>query len=249
MKSMEPTVPEPSASDISKPDEVAQTVNDGLPESDLTHRAQQRRSDDSSVITDEVLRHRIRSLMNEKSKPSKLQTISTNPLASVVVGFVLTAIVGGALTYYYGRQQQELAARRSFSDEINRIRVQKLGEVWERLDEDEFVINDLLEESRLEAPNSDSDANNDRRIEDITKLIRRDQAMASKYRYWLGEDLFRKTSEYLDKNIDYALKKLGAKRGADLSELVKKRDAAKQDVLQLRSLFLQGEPNPPRTQK
>jgi hypothetical protein len=249
MESKKTTVPEQSVSDNSKPDEIAKTVNDGVPESNPTDHSLPPPSEDSSVITDEVLRHRIRSLMNEKSKPSKLQTISTNPLVSVVVGFVLTALVGGALTYYYGRQQQELAARRSFSDEINRTRVQKLGEVWEQLDEDEFVINDLLEESRLEAPNSDSEANNDKRIDGITKLIRRDQAMASKYRYWLGEDLFRKTSEYLDKNIEYTLKKLGSKRGADLSELVKTRDAAKQDVLQLRSLFLQGEPNPPRTEK
>lgn len=176
-----------------------------------------------------------------KSTSSKHQGISTNPMALIIVGFLLSAIPGGFLTFYYGRLQHELTAKRTFSDEVNKIRVQKLGEVWEKLDEDEFVINRLLEESTFEAQNEDSSSNN-KRADKIIQLIHDDQAMASKYRFWLGENLFHKTTDYLDKNIEYAQNKIGARPGADFSELTKTRNAAKQDILQIRSLFLGGEP-------
>jgi hypothetical protein len=140
-------------------------------------------------------------------------------------------------------QQEELARRQSFSDEINRIRVQKLGEVWQKLDEDEFAINRLLDDSNtFEGPNQDSSLKT-KRVEDITGLIYNDQAMTSKYRFWLGEDLFHKTTGYLNMNVTYALNKLAGPPGADLSELIKKRDEAKQDILKIRTLFLEGEPS------
>jgi len=189
----------------------------------------------------EALAQRIHTLADEKSKSSKGQGVSTQPVALLVVGFLLSAIPGGFLTFYYGRLQQELTAKRTFSDEVNKIRVQKLGEVWEKLDEDEFVVNRLLDESIFEAQNEDSSSNN-KRADKIIQLIHNDQAMASKYRFWLGENLFHKTTEYLNKNIEYAQNKIGARPGTDLSELTKTRNAAKQDILQIRSLFLGGEP-------
>ena len=158
-----------------------------------------------------------------------------------MLAFVLTG--GGFLAYYYGQRQQEWAARRSFSDEINKTRVQKLGEVWEQLDEDAFVINNILEESRLEGPNRDPTLN-DKRIDEITKLIHRDQSIAHKYRFWLGENLFTTTMSYLNTTIDYSVKRISSKPGTDLTELNKTRDAARQDILQIRQLLLAGEPNP-----
>lgn len=199
--------------------------------------------DTSTLITEEVLRSRIRKLIDPPTKRSRLETISTNPSVAVVLGFVLTGIIGGFLTYYYGRQQQELAARRSFSDEINKTRVQKLGEVWGQLDEDEFLINNILEESRLQGPNTDS-AVKDKRVDEITRLINRDQSIANKYRFWLDENLFETTMAYLNVNIEYSVKKISAKPGTDLTELSRRRDAARQDILQLRRLILAGEFDP-----
>jgi hypothetical protein len=197
----------------------------------------------SSLITEEVLRSRIRGLIGPTTKRSRLEAISTNPSVAIVLGFVLTGIIGGFLAYYYGRQQQELAARRSFSDEINKTRVQKLGEVWAQLDEDEFLINNILEESRLEGPDTDSVVK-DKRADEITRLINRDQSIAHKYRFWLGEHLFETTMKYLNANIDYAVRKISSKPGADLTELSRRRDAARQDIVQLRRLLLAGEPDP-----
>lgn len=178
---------------------------------------------------------------NGESPPPKRRSISTNPLALVVVGFLLSTIPGGLLTFYYGSLQQEIAARRSFSDEVNKIRLPKLGEVWERLDEDEFTINRLLRTS--EVPYADP-GSKDKIVEEIRKLIGEDKALVSKHRFWLGEGLFRKTSDYLDMSIDYAVKKITAPPGTDLSELIRKRDNAKEDILKVRQMFLEGEPSP-----
>jgi hypothetical protein len=222
-----------SAGSTQSPARQASPVLSDPPDSDKT----------SDLITEEVLRSRVRALIKAPPKRSRLEVISTNPTVAVVLGFVLTGIIGGFLAYYYAHQQQESAARRSFSDEINRTRVQKLGEVWELLDQDEFLINDILEKKRLEASDGDSAANN-KRIDEIIGLIHRDQSLVNKYRYWLGEDLFQKTMAYLNLNIEYAVKNIGSTPGADLTDLLQRRDAARQDILQLRSLFLEGEPHP-----
>ena len=199
----------------------------------------------SYVISGEVLR----ALIDEKPKASRFHAISHNPLIAAVFGI----LIGGILTAFYsyqqkileyrlGMQQQELARRQSFSDEVNRLRIQKLGEVWERLDEDEFAINRLLDDSTFEGPSKNSSSNNSKRAAEITRLIHNDQVMASKYQFWLGEVQFHKAEGYLDANIKYALNKLGATPESDSSQLSKERENAKQDILQIRSSFLEGEP-------
>lgn len=224
-----------SSSDVSKQSETndASVARSDLPD---PHEI-------SSLITEEILRSRIRGLIDPTTKRSRLEAISTNPSVAVVLGFVLTGIIGGFLAYYYGLQQQELAARRSFSDEINKTRVQKLGEVWEQLDEDEFLINNILEESRLQGSNTDS-AMKDKRADEITRLINRDRSIANKYRFWLGEHLFEMTMQYLSANIDYAVRNVSSKPGTDLTELSRRRDAARQGIQPLRRLLLAGESDP-----
>jgi hypothetical protein len=238
MESKQP--PSRSRSDLETPgpEESERTVNAKVEETNVQDHKHVEPDDPTEL---EALRQKIHTLTEEISKSSKSQGVSTHPLALLVVGFLLSTIPGGFLTFYYGRLQQELTAQRTFSDEVNKIRVQKVGEVWEKLDEHEFVINRLLEESTFEAQDEDSSSNN-KRADEIIKLIHDDQAMASRYRFWLGENLFRKTTEYLDRNIEYAQNKIGARPGTDLSELTKTRNAAKQDILQIRGLFLGGEP-------
>jgi hypothetical protein len=240
MESKQPPSHGQSDLESPRPEELERSVNAKAAEPNVEDHKPGKPDDPSEL---EALRLRIRMLTDEKSTSSKGQGISTNPLALVVVGFLLSTIPGGFFTFYYGRLLQELAARRSFSDEVNKIRVQKLGEVWEQLDKDEFAINRLLDDRAFEGANKDSSSNN-QRVDDVRRLINDDQAMASKYRFWLGEDMFHKTTGYLDLSVKYALNKLIAPRGTDLSELIKQRDAAKQDIVQIRSLFLEGEPSP-----
>jgi hypothetical protein len=197
------------------------------------------------VLTGDALR----ALMDEQSKSrfSWLQMLSNNAL--IVVFF--SGLIGGALTYYYTQrqknvdyarsvQQLELARQRSFSDEVNKLRIQKFGEVWQQLDEHEFAIDGLLDDLSFEEVSKDPNANN-KRVDEITKLIHEDKAMTSRNRFWLGEELYNKTMEYLDMNVKYALNKRVFRRATDLSELIKKRQGAKQDILEIRRLFLEGE--------
>jgi hypothetical protein len=201
------------------------------------------------VLTGEALRALIEE--KSKSKSSWFQTFSNNAL--VVVFF--SGLMGGALTYFYTQrqknldyarsvQQQQLARRQSFSDEVNKLRIQKFGEVWEQLDEHEFAIDMLLDDRWFEIDPDRDAASNNKMVDDIRKLIHEDQTMASRNRFWLGEDLYNKTMEYLDMNVQYALNKRMAKRGTNLSDLIKKRKNAKQDILDIRRLFLEGEPGP-----
>lgn len=202
----------------------------------------------SAVITDEVLRHRVRLLIDDKPEPSTLQRLLAHPLAAVVLSFLLTGLVGGLLTYYYtskqkeleferGLQQQELARQRSFSDELNRIRVQKIGEVWEHVDKTEVTLDSLLEKANKARTMDKKD------FDIITSVIDEDVAVINKNRFWLGKQTYNRIKDYLDINGRYALDMLLGQPGIDLSETLKRREQAKQDVLQIREMFLKGEPD------
>jgi hypothetical protein len=196
----------------------------------------------SAVISDEILRHRVRTLLGEKPKPSSLQSFLTHPLVITAVGFLLTGIVGGLLTYYYtlkqkdldyqrAIQQQELASQRSFSDELNKIRIQKIGGVWEQLDKNEVLLDALLEKANKA---SDSDEQKSQNVDAINNLIQEDRITVNENRYWLGEQNYNRLRDYLDKNARIVLNMLLARRGTDLSEIIEERRRAKQDILQIR---------------
>ena len=200
------------------------------------------RPDVSSLITDELLRHRIRTLMEEKPKPSRVQRLLTHQLFLTVVGFLLTGLIGGLLTYYYtlkqkdldyhrALQQQELASQRSFSDELNKIRIQKIGEVWEQVDRNEVLLDNLLEQANK---SSTSDNQKNQSVDAINNLIQEDRIILNKNRFWLGEQNYNRFQNYLDKNVRIALNMLLARPGTDFSEIIEERKNAKQDILQIR---------------
>ncbi len=196
----------------------------------------------SSFITDEVLRHRIRTLMEEKPQPSRVQRLLTHQLFLTVIGFLLTGLIGGLLTYYYTLkqkdldyhrvlQQQELASQRSFSDELNKIRIQKIGEVWEQVDKNEVLLDNLLEQANK---SSTSDNQKNQNVDAINNLIQEDRVILNKNRFWLGEQNYNSFQNYLDKNVRIALNMLLARAGTDFNEIIEERKHAKQDILQIR---------------
>jgi len=75
-----------------------------------------------TIIADEVLRSRVRELTGKPGgkPPSTLSRVSTNPMASLLVGFVLTGLVGSSLTYYYTERQKENEAARQAHETITR---------------------------------------------------------------------------------------------------------------------------------
>lgn len=185
----------------------------------------------------------------KKPEPSKFKRFLIHPfLTSSLFVVFFTGLVGGALTYYYTSlqkevdhqrsiQQLQLASERSFSDELNKIRIQKIGEVWEQIDKNEVMIDSLWEKA-YEA----SDSNN-QNVEAINALIQEDKVIASKYSFWLGKELYNKIQDYLEKNVRLALNMMLAPQGTDLSKLLEERKNAKQDILKVKeSMLSEGKP-------
>lgn len=193
------------------------------------------------TITEEVLRHKVRELI-ARPKASKLQTIFNSTFTSIVVGFVLTGLIGSYLTASYSKEQQKVAAQRSFSDELNKIRIQRIGDMWQRIYENELAADDLVEESveafRLKSPN-DNAVENAKRVEQIQGLNHESLKAISSNRFWLGEADYNTVRHYLDLNIHYDMEKIIGK--GDDPDLLGQREKAKQDVLHLRQSFLKGD--------
>lgn len=195
--------------------------------------------DASSIIPDEVLRHRIRTLIEEKPKSSSLNRLLDHSLITglilAVVGFALTGIVGSVLTDYYAAKQLELTSRRSFSDELNKIRVQKVGEVWEQIDKNEIALDDLLVKANKET------GSNVEIVNDLRKIVDEDILVINKNRFWLGETLYKETLPYMAVNEQIVSGMLLGAPGTNLKDLIKKREGAKQDIIKVRDKFFKGE--------
>jgi hypothetical protein len=102
-----------------------------------------------NLIDDEVIRSRIRRLINEP-KPGSLWTrLFKHPLLSLILGFLLTGLVGTWLTNNYSANQKELERERSLADELNKIRAAKLAEIWEKVYQNEAAFKHALEVSRI----------------------------------------------------------------------------------------------------
>jgi hypothetical protein len=106
------------------------------------------------LASDEDLCAQVRK-WNERPAQSWLERLSSNDLVKIILGFVLTGVLGALLTNYYAekqrlledqRQQARLAVdrayqtgekerdrARSFADKLNETRVAKIAEVWEKL--------------------------------------------------------------------------------------------------------------------
>lgn len=202
-------------------------------------KAEPENTDVSSAMADELLQL-ARKLTEEKPRP-KIQKLLSHPLFIVVISFILSVPVGGFIAYIFSLKAQEVASRRSFSDELNKIRIQKIGEVWEQLDKNEAEVDDLLDNAN-QAPGANK--NVEGAVDSILKLFKEDIDVLNKNRFWLGEQTYNRIKDYLDIEGRYSLDKLLGKPGIDLTDAVKKREQAKQDILQIRSMLLRGEPEP-----
>lgn len=79
-------------------------------ERDMTHA---QKAPGVETIADEVLRSRIRKIIDEPRRESIVKRLSTNPILNLVLGFVLTGVVGVILTNHYNAKQKELESQLS----------------------------------------------------------------------------------------------------------------------------------------
>lgn len=181
-----------------------------------------------AFIIEEVMR-KLQAILDQKPKERGWKRFLTHPLVLLLV----SAVLGGAITLVYSGKQNQLAAERSFSDELNKQRIQKRSEVWERLDEDEGVIERLLNQpDELQNPNDRNE-----RAKQIEKLIQEDRRTIDKYRFWLGES-HAKIHEYLDASSLYAMQKLLGVDGK-VEALSQHREGLKSDLDKEREKSLQ----------
>lgn len=197
------------------------------------------------VITDELLR----ALIDNKAKSSKFLTRLGHPLVVVLA----SALAVTFLTQLYTNQQKDidynrsiqllkLTSQRSFFDELNKVRIQKIGEMWEQIDINEVTIDSLLEKPK-KSSNSDKENPNYVNAMNLKSLIQEDKVIINKNRFWLGEKNYTKVYEYFDKNSELALNILLARPGTDVSEIIASREQAKQDIFQTRkNMLLEDEP-------
>ncbi len=169
------------------------------------------------------------------NKRSKFSSFFAHPLILVLVG----SLAGGAITYFYTNRQQEITRRHSLLDGINNSRLPKLGDLWERLDADDIVINELLEGI---GDTADKNVDRNAKLHQIVDILENDRRLVARNRFWLGGNLSHKTDDYLDYTIRICLTSI-TDTNADLTELRQKKDAARQDIIKLRDLFLEGDLN------
>jgi hypothetical protein len=188
---------------------------------------------DARIIGVSSIRGTRGTFIEEKRTPSRFQRLLNHPLFLMVIGFLLTSVIGGLLTSYYTLQQKEIESQRSFSDELNKARVQKIGEMWEEIDKTESTIDEILNKA-------DRDPNSNKQVilDQILKLIAEETTTINKNRFWLGEHNYNYLINYLAINSQYVQDKLMGQPGIDLNDTIKKREQAKQDILQIRNSFL-----------
>lgn len=211
--------PSPSTGGVIERD----TVNTQLSPS-INSQAEQRVDLSQGFIVEEIMR-KLQALLDQKPKPHWFQRLVTHPLLLLIAGVLITGFIGNRISLAYSTKQNQLAAERSFSDELNKIRIQKHSEVWERLDEDEGAIERLL--NQPEEPQNPNDKND--RAKRIDELIKEDRRTVDKHRFWIGDESHAKIHDYLDASSLYAIQKL---MGSDnkLEALLQRRKQAKSDL-------------------
>lgn len=166
----------------------------------------------------------------------RLKQLIAHPLLLLLTGSALTFVIGSRLTYQYTRKAQELVAERSFSDELNKLRLQKVGAVWERLDQDDVAITSLVNEL-VDNGGADKAARNEV-LQKIQKLIDTDKGVIAQHRFWLPPETSNKMQNYLDATIFLLNRKILEPEAADIESLQKARNEAKSDVESERAKFL-----------
>jgi len=143
------------------------------------------------VIDDEVLRARIRKIADEPPSPSRWKALSTSPLTAIVLGFVLTGILGASLTYYYNRKQADLEYQRTQQQkEIDFQRAEQQREIDYQRTLQQRRTDQLREDAKRESDRQYDELQRKRDAENNRLQKERDAALASKQQELAREHSF-----------------------------------------------------------
>jgi len=177
--------------------------------------------------------------MEEKSSRSRIQSFSNNGLVVVIAsGLIVTFLTNRyALRLKdvdYDRASK-MAREQSLSEELNKIRMHKIGEVWEQIDENEVALDNLFNQVTT-APGP-----NKTRFTQTNQVITKDIVVINRNRFWLGEAAYDQLLTYLKISSEILQVSFLGKPGMDLSKIREKREAAKQDINKMRNMFSNAE--------
>jgi len=219
------------------------TIEKGLEEimQDSTGKSEEIAPYISRTIDDEIFRHRIRNLISEPETESRISRFSHNPLVIMIVAFFLIAVIGIRLINYQ-RRLTPYASNRQTLDEINRIRVSKIGEVWAKADLYEAELESLVQSvsagptgSRItEGPTEDLREKYGR----VERLYLELSEVLAGNRFWLGEQIYEGVQHYTDATYRAFL---GFKSEQKFREMEEKRRQARAELNQLRDKIFNGE--------
>jgi hypothetical protein len=209
------------------------------------------------VITDEALRYRIRKLIEEPKPTSRLKGVLKHPLFLLMVGFLFTTILGTTFTNCYNSKQaelehqrsasqKELERERSFADELNKIRVSKIGEVWEKVDVFEAGVKEVMQKISVAHQESDNSPKRqitirdpiDKDLQESGRLRKELLALLEKNRFWLGEHLYGEIKSYTDNTYNFFL---AWRAGKNTKEDDEKRRQERIEIIEIRDKMLKGE--------
>lgn len=186
----------------------------------------------SRTIDDEIFRHRIRNQISESLPQSRISRFSHNPLVIMIVAFFLIAVIGIRLIDYQ-RRLTPYASNRQTLDEINRIRVSKIGEVWAKADLYEAQLESLVQ-SVSAGPTEDFREKYGR----VERLYLELSEMLAGNRFWLGEQIYEGVQQYTDATYRAFL---SFKSEQKFREMEEKRRQARAELNRLRDKIFNGE--------
>jgi len=238
------------------------------------------------MIEEEVLKAKIRKLIDEPKPDSVFKKFSSNPLTTIFLGFLLTVVAGAAITSYFGLKQKEFEHKlnveqeekkriqdrldklveqqrndilkiqdhsyeerqkdfafqrellqkqteqnRGFSNELNKTRIEKIAEVWQKIYEFEaayqlatskydlllektfkrlggslpILIDREFDKSLFESfTDKAADTNEVNDLFNSSTILQKSLIDSlSKNRFWLGEEYYRKINDYIGLSISY----------------------------------------------
>jgi len=149
---------------------------------------------------------------------------------------------------------EKIKSERSFSVQLNRMRVEKISEVWEKVYFYESATEAAIKGLRSKPPNEPlefSDKEVERVLEEdrkfLKKLFKQSDSLhselidlANKNRFWLGEESFSEIQNYIESTVNYLYaiedKPVNEEKAQKLSE---KREKFRASIRQIRDKLLE----------
>jgi hypothetical protein len=186
----------------------------------------------------------------------------------LIVGFALTSFVGTRIANNFNAKQaeleyqrnihlKELESERSFADELNKIKLNKIAEVWEKLYLYEAAVEEVMEQvvevkgnaalqgKTLLKPEGNAApqgqfilrlGNNTGKTFEQGKALQKEVlTVLSKNRLWLEDDSYYKIKEYVEVIYNYYFAK---KSQEDIKKWEEKREQARDSINQIREKML-----------